>query len=142
MATPEPTSSQADQFFDRALGRIRRFMLALAGLGLLVCAAFFRWPVAAGFAAGAVVSYINHRWLERAIEAVGERITSGQSRERGGGIVLRAVLRYVFVAVGAYVIFRVSRAGLYGFLGGVCLPIAAVACEVAVELVAVLRRGF
>jgi len=117
-------------------------MLALAGVGLLVCLAFFRWPVAAGFAAGAVVSYVNHRWLERAVEAVGERITTGQSRERGGGILLRSVLRYVFVAVGAYVIFRFSRVGLYGFLGGVCLPIAAVACEVAVELFAVLRRGF
>jgi len=108
----------------------------------LVCVAFFRWPVVVGFAAGAVVSYVNHRWLESAVEAVGERITTGQSRERGGGIVLRAVLRYVFVAIGAYVIFKLSRAGLYGFLGGVCLPIAAVACEVAVELVVTLRRGF
>ena len=141
MATPEPTSSTADQFYDRALERIRKFMLALAVLGLLVCIALFRWPVAAGFATGAIVSYVNHRWLERAVEAVGERITTGQSRERGGGIVFRAVLRYVFVAVGAYVIFNVSRIGLYGFLGGVCLPIAAVACEVAVELFVTLRRG-
>jgi len=142
MLTPEPTSSKADQFFDRALERIRKFMLALAALGLLVCVAFFRWPVAAGFAAGAVVSYVNQRWLERAVEAVGERITTGQSRERGGGIVFRALLRYVFVAVGAYVIFNVSLAGLYGFLGGVCLPIAAVACEVGVELFVTMRRGF
>lgn len=142
MPTPEPISSQADQFYDRALQRIRKFMLALATLGLLVCVALFRWPVAAGFAAGAVVSYVNHRWLERAVEAVGERIATGQSRERGRGIIVRAVLRYVFVGVGAYVIFNVSRAGLYGFLGGVCLPIAAVACEVAVELVVTLRRGF
>jgi len=142
MATPEPTSSKADQFYDRALERIRKFMLALAVLGLLACVAFFRWPVAVGFAAGAVVSQINHRWLERAVEDVGERITSGQGRERGGRIVVRAVLRYVFVAIGAYVIFKFSRAGLYGFLGGVCLPIAAVACEVAVELFVALRRGF
>ena len=27
-------------------------------------------------------------------------------------------------------------------LGGVCLPIAAVACEVAVEVFVTLRRGF
>ena len=33
----------------------------------------------------------------------------------------RAVLRYAFIALGAYVIFRVSLAGLYGFSGG-CLP--------------------
>lgn len=142
MATPEPTSSQADQFYDRALERIRKLMLGLSGAGLLVCAAFFRWPVTAGFAAGAIVSYLNHRWLERAVEAVGERITTGRSRERGGGIVVRAVLRYLFVAVGAYVIFNLSHAGLYGFLGGVCLPIAAIACEVAVELFVTMRRGF
>src|SRR5271157_2814637 len=111
MATPEPTSSKADQFFDRALERIRKLMLALGVLGLLVCVAFFRWPVAAGFSAGAVVSYMNHRWLERAVEAVGDRITTGQSCERGGGIVFRAVLRYVFVAVGAYVLYNISVAG-------------------------------
>jgi ATP synthase I chain len=141
MMRPEPSSSDPDQFYDRALERIRRFMLALAALGALACAALFRWPVAAGFAIGAIVSYLNHRWLERAVEAVGERITTGQSRERGRGIIARAVLRYVFVAAGAYVIFNVSRAGLYGFLGGVCLPIAAVACEVAVELFVSLRHG-
>jgi len=141
MESPRPTQSSADQFYDRSLERIRKFMRALAVLGLLACVALFRWPVAAGFAAGAIVSYVNHRWLERAIEAVGERITTGQSKERGGGIVFRAVLRYVFVALGAYVIFRFSRAGLYGFLGGVCLPITAIACEVAVELFVALRRG-
>lgn len=142
MTTPEPTLTDADQFYDQALERIRKFMLALAALGMLACVVLFRWPVAAGFAAGAIVSYLNHRWLERVVEAVGERITTGQSRERGRGIVARAVLRYVFVAVGAYVIFNVSRAGLYGFLGGVCLPIAAVTCEVMVELFVTLRRGF
>ena len=142
MTTPRPTLSRADQFYDRALERIRKFMVALAVAGLLACMILFRWPVVAGFATGAVVSYVNHRWLEGAVEAVGERIATGQSRERGGGIIFRAVLRYVFVAAGAYVIFNVSRIGLYGFLGGVCLPIVAVACEVAVELVVSLRRGF
>ena len=39
-----------------------------------------------------------------------------------------------------YLMFHVQV--LYGFLGGVCLPIAAVACEVAVELFVTLRRGF
>jgi len=142
MMPSEPTSSQADQFYDRALERIRKFMLVLAGVGLLACLALFRWPVAAGFAAGAVVSYVNHRWLERAVQVVGERIATGKSRERGGRILFRAVLRYILVGAGAYVIFNVSRTALYGFLGGVCLPIAAVAWEVAVELVVTLRRGF
>ena len=138
---PEPTSSAADEFYGGALKRIRKYLVAVSAAGLVVCLVFFRWPVAAGFLAGAIVSYVNHRWLERAVDALGERITTGESKERGGGIVLRAGLRYAFIAIGAYVIFNVSLAGLYGFLGGVCLPIAAVACEVAVEIFVTLRRG-
>jgi hypothetical protein len=138
----EPTSSAAGEFFTGALKRIRRYMVAASAVGLVVCLVFFRWPVAAGFLAGVIISYVNHRWLERAVDALGERITTGESKERGGGIVLRAALRYAFIAIGAYVIFNVSLAGLYGFLGGVCLPIVAVACEVAVEIFVTLRRGF
>lgn len=140
--TPEPTPAFAEGCLDQALPRIRKFLLVLAGVGTVVCLVFFRWPVTAGFVVGAVVSYVNHIWMERAIEALGERITTQQSRERGGIIVLRALLRYVLIAGGAYVIFNVSLAGLYGFLGGVCLPIAAIACEVAVEVFVALRHGF
>jgi len=139
--TPEPSSVFAEAFLDRALARIRKFLLVLSGIGVLVCLVFFRWPVTAGFVVGAAISYLNQRWLERAIEALGERITNQQSHERGGAIVFRALLRYVLIAGGAYVIFNVSLAGLYGFLGGVCLPFAAVACEVAVEIFVSLRRG-
>ncbi len=135
-----PQSIFAEAFLDRALPRIRRIMLVLAVVGTLVSLAF-RWQAAAGFVIGAVISYLNQRWLERAIEALGERITQQQSTERGGIIVVRAVLRYVLIAAGAYVIFNVSLAGLYGFLGGVCLPIAAIACEVAAEVFIMLRHG-
>jgi len=138
MPTPAAT---AEEYLDRALPRIRRIMLVIACIGAVASFALFRWPVMAGFVAGAVVSYVNQRWLERAIEALGERIANQQSRERGGLIVFRALLRYVLIAAGAYVIFNVSHAGLYGFLGGVCLPIAAMACEVAAEVFVMLRRG-
>ena len=133
--------SAAEKFYGAAMRRIRRFILVLGGVGLVVCLARFGRVVAAGFLVGAVISYTNHVWLERMIEALGERIVSGQSRERGGVIVVRAVLRYAFIALGAYVIFRVSLTGLYGFLAGVCLTIAAIACEAAVEVYVGLRRG-
>ncbi len=137
MSSPQPTTAEA--FLDRALPRIRRIMLVLAVVGTLV-SLVFRWQAAAGFVIGAVISYVNQRWLERAIEALGDRITNQQSSERGGILVVRAVLRYVLIAAGACVIFSVSLAGLYGFLGGVCLPIAAIACEVAAEVFIMLRR--
>ncbi len=86
----EPSSSPADVFFAGALQRIRKYMIAASAVGLVVCLVFFRWSVAAGFLAGAIVSYVNHRWLEDAIDALGERITTGDSKERGGGIIVRA----------------------------------------------------
>jgi hypothetical protein len=141
VSTSEPTFAYTDAFLDQALGRVRKFLVTLAGLGILICVVFFRWPATVGFLAGAVISYLNQHWLERAIEALGERITHQQSRERGGLIVIRALLRYVLIGGGAYVIFNVSLAGLYGFLGGVCLPIAAIAGEVALEVFVALRRG-
>ncbi len=109
-------------------------------LGVLLCGWFFGWAGILGFLVGAGISYINHRWLERMVEALGERMTTGNSSERGGLLVLRALLRYVSIGIAAYAIFKVSRAGLYGFLSGVCLPIAAVGCETGVELYIGLRH--
>ena len=142
MTDPTTADTPADRFYDGALERIRRFILILGAVGVLVCMIFYERIVTAGFVVGAIISYVNHLWLERVITGLGERITSGQSTERGGVIVARAVLRYAFLAAGAYVIFRVSLAALYGFLGGVCLTIAAVACETAVEVYLGLRRRF
>ncbi len=122
------------------MSRIRLFMVALAGLGALLCGWFWGLPGCLGFLIGAGISYMNQRWLERMVNALGERITTGQSSERGGFLVLRALLRYASIALAAYVIFKVSKAGLYGFLAGVCLPIGAMACEVAVELAKGLRH--
>ena len=141
MATPESSAPALEAFLDKALPRIRRFMCVLGVAGILFSLVFFRWPATAGFIVGGTISYINQHWLEQAIEALGERITAQKSKERGGLIVVRAMLRYALIAAGAYVIFNVSLVALYGFLAGVCLPIAAVACEVAAELFITLRRG-
>ena len=137
----QSTDTSAERFYGSALGRIRRFILVLGVVGVAACLVWFGWVAAAGFFVGALISYLNHAWLERVVGAVGERVTSGQSRERGRGIVARAALRYAFIALGAYVIFKISKVGLYGFLGGICLTIAAIACEAAVEIYVGLRRG-
>ena len=135
------TNSEAERFYGRALTRIRRFLLILGFLGSLICLLRFGPVLAFGFLLGSFISYTNHVWLEGMVNTLGERITSGQSRERGSVIVIRAVLRYASIALGAYVIFKVSLPALYGFLAGVCLTIAAVCLEAIVEIYMGLRRG-
>lgn len=134
------TNAEADRFYGGALTRIRRFLLILGFLGAFVCLLRFGPALASGFLVGSFISYTNHVWLEGMVNALGERITSGQSRERGGIIVIRAVLRYASIALGAYVIFKVSLPALYGFLAGVCLTIAAVCLEAILEIYMGLRR--
>jgi hypothetical protein len=123
MTAAPSTNSAADRFYDSALERVRRFILVLGVVGVVVCLVRFGRVVTAGFVVGAIISYVNHVWLERVIDGLGQRIAGGQSTERGGIIVKRAVLRYALLAAGAYVIFRVSLAGLYGFLAGVTSPL-------------------
>jgi hypothetical protein len=50
-----------------------------------------------GFALGAAVSYVNFRSLTRGVEGLADRIVNRNSREKGGRIVLRFVVRYGLV---------------------------------------------
>jgi hypothetical protein len=112
-----------------------------AGIGLALSGVAGGRTATAGFATGAFLSWLNFYLLERSVIAMGSRIVNQQSGERGGLIVFGFVIRYVLIGLAAYVIFRSSVQGLYGFLAGLVLPIAAASCEAAYELYVALRRG-
>jgi len=133
--------AEANLFYAGALRRI--FILigtfTVAGGGIAAISAGPRW--AASFLVGAGLSALNFYLLKRSVTALGDRIVNQQSNERGGLIVGWFLIRYVLIALAAYVIFRGSVQGLYGFLVGLTLPIAASCCEAAYELYITLRRG-
>lgn len=140
----EPGSEQtakSEHFFFGALDRIRRFMAVLAPL--LVAAGWLKFGprTAAGLAFGCAIAYVNFYWLKRAIAGFVDRASGAATKQSGQGIVFRFLLRYVLMAVGAYVILTVSPASLNGLLAGLFLPVAAIACEAAYELYAALARG-
>lgn len=116
-------------------------MLMLAVLVPLAGWAWFGWRTALGVACGCAVAYLNFHWLKRGVEALADRTVSAAKAQSGKGIVVRFLLRYVLMGVGAYVILSVSPASLYGFLAGLFLPVAAIACEAAYELYVALARG-
>jgi hypothetical protein len=140
-AGPVTTNASSEAFYSGALDRISRFMLVLA-VALSVAAGLrYGWRSALGFACGSAVAYLNFHWLKRVVTALADRATQPGRVQSSSGVVVRFLLRYVLMALGAYVIFTVSPASLYGLFAGLFLPVAAIACEAAYELWVALARG-
>ena len=116
----------------------------MSGLApLLVAVAWWRFGIrpALGFVFGCAIAYINFHWLKRVIAGFVDRATGAGTTQSGQGIIFRFLLRYVLMALGAYVILTVSPASLNGLLAGLFLPIAAILCEAVYELYAALACG-
>ncbi|MBV9573260.1 MAG: hypothetical protein JOY93_04340 [Acidobacteriales bacterium] len=143
----------AERFYGGALARILRVIL-VAGIVLspLVWRAYGAAP-AAGFLLGASISYLNLQWLARGVEGLGSRIVSAveegdpttrtsSTREKGTVILLRFLLRYFLIGLAGYVTFVGWPTAFRGLLGGLCLAVAAMMCEAAVEAYGAIRHGF
>jgi len=135
-----PTDLRLQSFNERALSRMLRILLVVSALFLVPAFWRYGWIGAVGFAAGAAVSFLNFRALQRGVEALADRIVNQQSREKGGRIVLRFLLRYGLVAAVAYAIFKSSALAFRGFLWGLCVPVAAMMIEAGLEAIMAFRR--
>jgi hypothetical protein len=121
--------------------RILRFILALSVL--LIPPVWLRYGMVAaeGFLLGAAISYLNFRWLERAVNGIGRAVVEFQSPERGGRIVMRFLIRYVLIALVTYVTFISWPGAFRGMLCGLCVPVAAMMGEALYEAFSAFRRG-
>jgi small-conductance mechanosensitive channel len=135
------TEQESEAFYAGALTRITRSMVVLAVVASLGTWFWYGWRIALGLACGCAIAYLNFHWLKRVVAALAERITQAGRPQSGKGIVLRFLLRYLLMALAAYVIFSVSPASLYGLFAGLFLPVAAIACEAAYEAYVALARG-
>jgi hypothetical protein len=130
-----------ESFYARAIPRMLRLMLVASVVLLAPAFWFYGWVAAIGFAAGAAISCINFLALARGVEGLAERIVNQHSQEKGRKIVLRFLMRYGLVAAVAYAIFKSSALAFRGFLGGLCLPVAAMMIEAGVEAGVAFRRN-
>ena len=109
------------------------------GLGALIAGwTMFGWRIGLGFALGGGIAYLNFCWLKKIVAGLGE-LAAG--RASGRAVVHRFLLRYVLMAVVAFVILAVSRKSLYGLFAGLFLPVSAMLCEAVYEAYAALVRG-
>ena len=143
-------TSQAETLDERRIGehsiyaliipRVLRNILVVSVLLVGPAFWFYRWAGSIGFAFGAAVSYVNLRSLTQSVEGLADRIVNRNSREKGGLIILRFVVRYGLVAAVAYAIFKSSPTAFRGFLWGLCVPVAALMAEAAWEGYTAFRR--
>ena len=144
---PDPTQTEAasrlgsERFYTGALDRIRRFMTVIAPPATAFAWWKFGMRSAAGFTFGCLIAYINFHWLKRVISGFVDRAAGAPTAQSSDGIVFRFLLRYILMAVGAYVILTVSPASLNGLLAGLFLPVAAILCEAGYEVYAALIGG-
>ncbi|MGI9102134.1 MAG: ATP synthase subunit I [Terriglobales bacterium] len=131
----------AERFYGAALERIKRFMIVIGIVATATVWPLYGWQVAVGLALGCAIAWINFHWLKTAVSAFADRITQSGETRPATGIVVRFMLRYALIALGAYAIFNVYKYSLYGLLGGLFLTVAAILCEAAYEVAVSLRRG-
>ena len=131
----------SEVFYSGALVRIARMMIALSVIAAAGIWLRFGWRIAAGFAAGAAIAYINFHWLKRAVIGLADRITQTPNTQRRSRVVLRFFIRYVLACLAAYWLYRFAPETLIAFLAGLFLPVAAILCEAAFEVYTALARG-
>jgi hypothetical protein len=131
----DPPAESRDETlsFERIIPRVLRNILVISILLLAPAFWFYGWAGSIGFAFGAALSYANFHSLKRGVEGLADRIVNRDSREKGGWIILRFLVRYGLVGAAAYAIFKSSALAFRGFLWGLCVPVAALMAEAAWE---------
>jgi hypothetical protein len=142
---PAPADSSAEDseaFFAAVYRRILRNMVILAVIVMPALWWKYDRRIALGFIAGCAIAVLNFQWLKRTVVAIGERVVNTGRKPSSAGVVIRFLLRYVLIAVGAYGIFRSSADSVYGLFGGLFLPVGAIFIEAVYAMYGALRHRF
>jgi len=131
-----------DALFTSSLRRVDR-LIPLTAVAISLALGFKTgWPTATGFLVGAVVAFINFRWLKSTVTVLADAVTQHGPHASKPSVVFRFLTRFVLIAVGAYVIFIGYPVAFHGFLGGLFVPVLAILVEAAYVLFLAVWRGF
>ena len=120
----------ADRFdYESALNRIKRFTIIVGIAGSVAMLVVRGRNQAAGFLAGAGISYVNFELLCGLAHVMG----GSAPKARGWGALI--ALRYAIVGVAAYVIVRILGITPVAVLAGLLAVFAAVILEILYELI-------
>ena len=140
---PEPFSEAEEEAFSANVFRhIVWIMVVLAVGAAPVLWIKYHGALALGFMAGCAIAFVNFYWLKRTVAALVDAVTRHGKKRSGAGVVFTFVLRYVLIAVIAYVIFKGSKASVYGLFVGLSVPVGAILIEAVYVTYRAVRRGF
>lgn len=136
-----PEDPAESHFVAGAESRIRVYFVIVAAISELVMLIATRWALAAGFVLGAAVAFLSMAHLQRVVHSFTSRAAGEGSGEPAASTVMRFLMRFAIVTLGAYVVFRISRSAAFGYVAALFLPVAAMTCEAAREAWFAIQNG-
>lgn len=132
-----------DSFYGAAERRIEWLTLALGAAGAVFAALRWDWRAGAGVALGALLTWLNFRWLKQGVGALVtvSTVQAGSEHARvPRSVYLKFFGRFALLLLVVYVILSRSLLPVAAVLGGLFAVVAAVMLELLFELVRG-RRG-
>jgi hypothetical protein len=131
-----PVGGAIGSLTEKRIGWLTLAIGALAGVAALISRG---WPWASGLMIGAVLAWLNFRWLARGLDALvaASAAQTGAPQPRVPvGTYFLAFFRYILIALTVYVIFKVLNVPLVSMILGLC---ALGAAAIAASMYEVLR---
>lgn len=117
------------EFYDRAMGRIQRLIMAIGLIGSIAGAVRFGIRGGAGFASGVALSLFSFHTFRGVAESLG-----GEANRRASAFAALFVMRFGLIGGAIYVIVNYLEVSLMALLAGLFAAVAAVLAEILYEL--------
>jgi ATP synthase I chain len=132
-------------FYAAAERRIEYLTIAIGALAVVCAAIFWRPSAAAGLAVGALLSWLNFRWIRHGVGVLARLSIAQEGVEKPRvprWTYVKMIGRYALLIAAAYVILRGFRTMAEGLLCGIFAAVAAVIVELLGLLFRTRRAGW
>jgi hypothetical protein len=129
--------AEADRFYTAAERRIEYFAIGLGAAGAIIAGVLWGVRAGLGFSAGAVLSWINFRWMKQGVGTLSRLAKAQEGAEKvhvGPGVYFKFIGRYALLFAGAYVILSYFRLSIISLLAGFAVIFVAALAEVVGQL--------
>jgi hypothetical protein len=102
---------------------IARLTVLLGGMAAVLTGIFYQPVWGAGVMIGAILAWLNFRWLKQGLDALTKTVAVQAASEKGAvppATYFKAVFRYALIALCVYVIFEYLKVPVLSMIFGLC----------------------